>query len=218
MGWAFSFLVIYQAFKLHQICLYTRIVPAIDSPSKGLSVQAHMSLPAPQALRFPWHKVTASGFSLSARMKASRPGRGSIEVLLLWGWLVFPGSCCCCRGLINDTDRGRVIHSARGGEGGNEGVWKEAGRERNVKGKGEILHTIRAKILIILLFAKNKYISLLFKLYYFVWNSFITTFQERRTCVDFKHCIKIKERAEQQRLSGRERHTTYKLGCKIKTF
>lgn len=68
-------------------------------------------------------------------MKASRPARGSIEVLLLSGWLVFPGSCCC-RGLINDTDRDRVIHSVSrgvggGGGGGVVGGWgvqQEAGR------------------------------------------------------------------------------------------
>lgn len=39
-------------------------------------------------------------------------GSGSIEVLLLLGWLVFPGSYCGSRGLINDTDRDGDIHSA----------------------------------------------------------------------------------------------------------
>lgn len=69
------------------------------------------------------------------KIKASRPGRRSIEVLLVLGWLVFPGSYCCCRGLINDTvketDRDRVIYSAERGAGGGR---KQRGREGDLQG------------------------------------------------------------------------------------
>ena len=94
-----------------------------------------------QAFRFPWQKAKASGFSLSARMKASRPGRGSIGVLLLCAWLVFPGSYCYCCFLINDTDRDRVIHSARGKEWGGGVLKGRRGGRKEGKKQGEKLVT-----------------------------------------------------------------------------
>lgn len=123
---------------------------------KGLSIlePTPMSLRAPQAPPFPWQKATASGFSQCARMKASRPERGSIEVLLLRGW---PGLSRKWL-LLQGSDQWhwqRPSHSfgmERGGGRRWGGVWKEAARARegDVKGRS-FTKTDRALILIILL-------------------------------------------------------------------
>lgn len=123
---------------------------------KGLSIlePTPMSLRAPQAPPFPWQKATASGFSQCARMKASRPERGSIEVLLLRGW---PGLSRKWL-LLQGSDQWhwqRPSHSfgmERGGGRTWGGVWKEAARAREGEVKGRsFTKTDRALILIILL-------------------------------------------------------------------